>query len=141
MNRARRLLRCMSPLVAQKPMRATCLQLAESDPAPLVQTPLAHYLVTRPKKHYCKRTAQCNSPQHASEADRIASRMRSGLSGSRLGSTLKGESASATALAMATGGAIAPPSPTPLTPSGLSGEGEWRWMSAMAGISHAVGMM
>src|SRR5438128_12686258 len=48
----------------------------------------------------------------------------SGRTGVELNSILKGASASDTALAITTGGEIALPSPTPLTPSGLSGEGE-----------------
>jgi len=48
----------------------------------------------------------------------------SGLIGVELNSILNGASASDTALAMTTGGEMALPSPTPLTPSGLSGEGE-----------------
>ena len=43
----------------------------------------------------------------------------------------------ATALAIAAGGATAPPSPTPLTPSGLSGEGECWWIIRIAG--HVAG--
>src|SRR5260221_108849 len=48
----------------------------------------------------------------------------SGRTGVELNSILNGASASDTALAITTGGEIALPSPTPLTPSGLSGEGE-----------------
>jgi hypothetical protein len=44
--------------------------------------------------------------------------------GVRLNSTLNGRSASEIAFASAAGGPIGPPSPTPLTPSGLSGDGE-----------------
>ena len=48
----------------------------------------------------------------------------SGLIGVVFTSMSNGAKASQTALAMAAGGATAPPSPTPLTPSGLSGDGE-----------------
>jgi len=56
-----------------------------------------------------------------------------------LNSAPKGLSASDTALAITTGGAMAPPSPTPLTPSGLSGEGECWWINFIVGTSVAVG--
>ena len=48
----------------------------------------------------------------------------SGRTGVALISMPNGARASHTALAIATGGATAPPSPTPLTPSGFNGEGE-----------------
>src|SRR5262249_1470206 len=63
----------------------------------------------------------------------------SGRTGVVLNSAPNGANASQTAFAIATGGAIAPPSPKPLTPSGLSGEGECRWTRAMSGTSLAVG--
>src|SRR4051812_31779769 len=47
--------------------------------------------------------------------------------------------ASQTALATAAGGATAPPSPTPLTPSGLSGDGECWCTIVIAGTSAALG--
>src|SRR5580704_4733744 len=48
----------------------------------------------------------------------------SGRTGVALTSIPNGANASHTALATAAGGATAPPSPTPLTPSGFNGEGE-----------------
>src|SRR5947209_19171559 len=63
----------------------------------------------------------------------------SGRTGVALTSTPNGASASQTALASAAGGATAPPSPTPLTPSGLSGDGECRCRTVIAGISLAIG--
>jgi hypothetical protein len=57
-------------------------------------------------------------------APRTASRMCCGVIGVRLNSTLNGRSASEIAFARAAGGPIGPPSPTPLTPNGLSGDGE-----------------
>ena len=56
-----------------------------------------------------------------------------------LNSARNGASASATALAIATGGAIAPPSPRPLTPSGLSGDGEC-WCASLVETNYAWGM-
>jgi len=55
---------------------------------------------------------------------RVARTSCSGLIGVVFTSTPNGAKASQTALAMAAGGATAPPSPTPFTPSGLSGDGE-----------------
>src|SRR5437764_15249123 len=52
-------------------------------------------------------------------AFRMSSRTREGESGPRRTTTPKGRSASSTALAIAAGGAMAPPSPRPFTPSGL----------------------
>src|SRR5436190_18042477 len=52
-----------------------------------------------------------------------------GLIGVALISIPNGAISSDTALAITAGGAIAPPSPTPLTPSGLSGEGDCKWTS------------
>src|SRR5262249_50334365 len=63
----------------------------------------------------------------------------SGLTGVALNSTPNGDSASQIALAIAAGGATAPPSPTPLTPSGLSGDGVCWCAIAMSGTSLAVG--
>src|SRR5712692_3415640 len=79
--------------------------------------------------------------QRACDADRTASSICWGFIGVRLNSTLKGRSASDTAFAITAGGAMGPPSPTPLTPSGLSGEGECWWIRCMSGISQAVGTM
>ena len=65
-----------------------------------------------------------DKPHDQDGADSVAAAICSGLMGVELNSILNGASASDTALAMTTGGEIALPSPTPLTPSGLSGEGE-----------------
>src|SRR5260370_28960410 len=73
--------------------------------------------------------------------ERTAATIWSGLIGVALSSTAKGARASQTALAIAAGGATAPPSPTPLTPSGLSGEGECWWIIIRSGTSVAVGTM
>src|SRR5262249_20147650 len=62
-----------------------------------------------------------------------------GPSGVRVTRTLTGASASSTALAMAAGGEMAPPSPMPLMPKGLRGEGYSRCTVSMAGSSIAVG--
>src|SRR5262249_42749449 len=56
-------------------------------------------------------------------AEPISCRTRSGDSGSAVIATLSGASASATAFAIAAPAPELPPSPTPLTPSGLSGVG------------------
>ena len=69
-------------------------------------------------------TARRSSARDQRGADSAAAAICSGLIGVELNSILNGASASDTALAMTTGGEMAPPSPTPLTPSGLSGEGE-----------------
>src|SRR5262249_5396217 len=66
--------------------------------------------------------------QRGCDADRTACWMTCGFIGVRLNSTAKGRSASETAFAITAGGAMGPPSPTPLTPSGLSGDGECWWM-------------
>ena len=51
-----------------------------------------------------------------------------------------GRRASQTALAMTTGGAMAPPSPRPFTPSSFRGDGDSRWATCVGGISEAVGI-
>jgi hypothetical protein len=53
----------------------------------------------------------------ASRAARTASTTRYGVIGDRISSTPSGRSASLTALAIAAGGAMAPPSPMPFTPN------------------------
>jgi len=53
--------------------------------------------------------------------------------------TPSGASASSTALAIAAGGEIAPPSPSPFMPSGLRGDGNSRWTVSIAGKSSAFG--
>src|SRR5581483_443251 len=64
----------------------------------------------------------------------------SGMIGVALSSMRKGARASQTALASATGGAMAPPSPRPFTPSGLSGDGVSRCTRVMGGTSLATGI-
>src|SRR5712691_11673212 len=64
-------------------------------------------------------------------------RTRSGLRGVSRTHTPNGRRASSTAFAIAAGGAMAPPSPTPLMPRGLRGEGYSRWISSISGISVA----
>src|SRR6185369_15004564 len=77
---------------------------------------------------------------HALLAASMRPRTTDGPRGVRVTRTLKGASASSTALAMAAGGEMAPPSPTPLTPSGLRGDGYSRCTVSMSGSSIAVGM-
>src|ERR671919_232381 len=60
---------------------------------------------------------------------------RAGVSGS---STSSRPSASATAFAIAAGALIVFPSPMPLAPSGVKGDGDERWPMRMSGISGAV---
>src|SRR5262245_3928015 len=74
---------------------------------------------------------------HPHQTGCIARTSYSGLTGVSFTSTPNGARASQTALAMAAGGATAPPSPTPLTPRGLSGEGECWCTMRIAGISLA----
>ena len=83
--------------------------------------------------------ASCLHQEIEGRAMRAALTMCSGLIGVALNSTPNSESASETAFAMAAGGATAPPSPTPLTPSGLSGDGDSWWSSCMLGLSLARG--
>src|SRR5262249_51185715 len=63
-----------------------------------------------------------------------------GPSGARVTRTSNGRSASSTALAIAAGGEIAPPSPMPLMPSGFRGDGYSRCTVSIAGNSLAVGI-
>ena len=69
----------------------------------------------------------------------VARTICSGLMGVELNSTLRWDNASETAFAMTTGGAIALPSPTPLTPNGFKGDGKWRCFSSRCGTSLAPG--
>src|SRR5204862_3576911 len=70
----------------------------------------------------------------------ISSHIRGGVSGSSRGSTPSGASAAATALAMTPATGMMPPSPAPLAPSGLVGEGFSSSATArMVGKSLAVG--
>src|ERR1700724_681922 len=76
---------------------------------------------------------------HPHQAGCIARTSCCGLTGVVFTSMPNGARASQTALAMAAGGATAPPSPTPLTPRGLSGDGECWCTIYITGISLAVG--
>jgi len=92
------------------------------------------------------RSGRCPHPmahygRECGGAERTALTICSGLIGVALNSAPKGASASLTALAIAAGGATAPPSPTPLTPSGFSDDGECWWTSTISGMSPAVGTM
>ena len=53
--------------------------------------------------------------------------------------TPSGASASLTAFAITAGTVIEEDSPSPLEPSGVSGEGDTTWAISMAGASVAVG--
>src|SRR5207247_11080446 len=64
---------------------------------------------------------------------------RSRVSGISVTSTPSGRRASATAFAIAAGAGKVPPSPAPLTPSGLSGEGVTTWCTSRRGTSVARG--
>jgi undecaprenyl-diphosphatase len=64
---------------------------------------------------------------------------RSGVSGSDRTTAPKGDSASSTALATAAGPGMDPPSPTPLAPSGVNGEGVSSRPTSISGTSSAVG--
>ena len=70
---------------------------------------------------------------HKADAAEILSRTRRGVTGVSFTSTPKSPSASLTALAMAAGGGMAPPSPSPFTPYSVSGEGVTRWSSRNLG--------
>src|SRR5690606_10037234 len=69
----------------------------------------------------------------------IASHTRRGVIGVWQIDTPKSCRASVTALAMAAGGAMAPPSPMPFMPSTVKGDSVSRWATAMSGISVAPG--
>ena len=71
-------------------------------------------------------------------ASRRRSRTRDGPSGTLRTTTPRSASASSTALATAAGDAIAPPYPSPFTPSALSGDGTLTCASANSGASAAV---
>ena len=81
---------------------------------------LAHY----PKSGRNPDPQQARAAAKSRQRDCLALISCCGLIGVAFTSTPNGARASQTALAMAAGGATAPPSPTPLTPSGLSGDGE-----------------
>src|ERR671933_2368238 len=71
--------------------------------------------------------------------DRTAANRASGVIGSELMYTPSGRSASATALASAGGVLMQFPSPTPLAPSSVTGDGVSRWSITSRGDSVAVG--
>ena len=64
---------------------------------------------------------------------------RAAWAGPAVSRTPSGASASSTALAMAAGGEMAPPSPSPLAPSGLRGDGYSRCTHSIHGRSSARG--
>ena len=64
--------------------------------------------------------------------------MSAGVIGVRVMRTLYGESASSIAETTAAAIGTTPHSPTPFTPSGLSGVGDSRWPSSTGGISVAL---
>ena len=69
----------------------------------------------------------------------MSRKSRWGVSGSSVISTPSGASASAIAFATAAGAPIVPPSPTPLKPPSVVGDGRSRWCTSIAGTSEAVG--
>src|SRR5262245_4424462 len=68
-----------------------------------------------------------------------AVRIRCGVRGVSLTSTPNPRSASFTALKIAAGGGMAPPSPTPLMPYSVLGDGVSIWCTTMRGMSVAAG--
>src|SRR6185295_9915269 len=64
----------------------------------------------------------------------IAAHTRAGVSGLSIWRIPKGSSASHTALTTQAADAIVPASPTPFTPSGLTGEGVTVWAVSIRGI-------
>jgi len=69
----------------------------------------------------------------------MSARTRHGSAGVCVTRTPRGASASSMALAIAAGGEMAPPSPSPFMPSGLRGEGNSRWIVSIGGRSLAAG--
>ena len=67
--------------------------------------------------------------------------MRRGDNGVSVISAFSGRNASFTALKIAAGGGIAPPSPTPLMPNSVFGEGVSMCLRRMWGMSVALGSM
>src|SRR2546425_12099573 len=65
--------------------------------------------------------------------------MRAGVTGVSVMRTPNDASASSIALAMAAGGEMAPPSPSPLAPSGLRGDGNSRWTVSIGGGAAGLG--
>src|SRR5258708_36023230 len=72
-------------------------------------------------------------------AARNTARIRCGVAGSSSIETPKGASATLTALRIAAGAPIAPPSPKPLAPVMEDAAGDSMWCNSIGGISHAVG--
>ena len=66
--------------------------------------------------------------------------MRAGVSGISAKCTPNGDNASSIAAMIAAGAGMVPPSPAPLTPSGLSGFGVSTCSITQAGTSGAMGM-
>ena len=66
-------------------------------------------------------------------AFQIAVNTRRGVIGVSATSTPDSRKASLTAFAIAAGGGIAPPSPSPFTPNSVNGEGVTRWSSRKTG--------
>src|SRR6187397_297739 len=109
-------------------------------------------LVERPRPHVSERCRLHSVPPCAtspsergapSPSDTVSlgplssSQTRGAVSGSSRSST---PSASATALAIATGADIVAPSPRPFAPSAVNGDGDSRWSTTSAGRSGAVGV-
>ena len=76
---------------------------------------------------------------HACPRSAIACRMRRGVIGETSNSAPSGRNASLIALAIAAGGAMAPPSPMPLTPNSVYGASVSIWSRIGAGTSVAPG--
>src|SRR5262249_45036649 len=91
----------------------------------------AHRLVEAARSRVLERGGLHDFPSRPSTTD--------GPGGVRVTLAPNAASASSTALAMAAGGEMAPPSPMPLTPSGLRGDGYSRCTVSMSGSSIAVG--
>src|SRR6516164_110842 len=115
-------------------------------PAPAQAAPSPWAGIQKPAQ---KRTSRGAYPESAFVAKRrpICSAHRpqtaraicSGLIGVELNSILRWDNASQTPFAITTGGAIALPSPTPLTPNGFRGDGKCICFSSMCGTSLAPG--
>jgi hypothetical protein len=83
---------------------------------------------------------RCGKPHRTAVPARFwftSATMRSGLIGASLRLTPNGASAFSTAPMMAAIAAMVPPSPAPLSPSGLSGDGVSVWVMAIGGMSAA----
>src|ERR1700676_4496231 len=78
-------------------------------------------------------------PSLAPRAAAMAASKRRGLTGQLVTSAPSGRKASLIPLRIAAGGPMVPPSPMPLTPNSVFGEGEVVWIISTAGISPAPG--